>query len=559
MIDVTRGPLSMYSRVFDGKIGPNVIISDFPVKWTVSALASFYDTGIHAVVPSQRMIPADLLEPKIKNRSRMHYLMANLDVALVNEPNVWALLLDPDGFIAEGTGSNFFIVKDGKLFTPEPRNILRGTRRKYTIKLAREMGIEVSECNLNTYDAINADEAFFTSTAFTLMPCVKVQGNQLGDGIFELFRCEMSNFSDCVLLGGFRVNKLDEMTKLLERFEEITPCQERSKTFLEISGYPHRETVYSNILSFFFDSNENHGLDNLFLYSLLNLCGSEGGNELSVEVQTEVSTDNNSRLDIVIETTSHLIGIENKVFHYLDNPLNAYSEYLDKHSKSLDTVKIILCLSDDDIRHECQERLSGFRTVRYGDFFEEIQKQIGRYLGKANPKYMAMLLDFMETVENLTKGSTMSSDFLHFVQEKEKSIENFLAKLDNFKKELKQKVQVLKQNFDIKTDKSVKQWCYGPKNQLYEVLVHDITISDSNVIAIDTKIKISGWNIEFFSRKGVNFERLRRILDDLDIEVIEKGKLYEYAKTYDYEAEAKGDLAIDLQGIVRKLSSMTAG
>lgn len=182
MIDVTRGPLSMYSRVFDGKIGPNVIISDFPVKWTVSALAKFYDTGIHAIFPSQRMIPADLLEPKIKNRSRMHYLMANLDVAMVNEPNAWALLLDPDGFIAEGTGSNFFIVKDGKLFTPEPRNILRGTRRKYTIKLARELGIEVSECNLNTYDAINADEAFFTSTAFTLMPCVKVQGNQLGDG-----------------------------------------------------------------------------------------------------------------------------------------------------------------------------------------------------------------------------------------------------------------------------------------------------------------------------------------------------------------------------------------
>lgn len=182
MIDVTRGPLSMYAHVFDGKVGPNLIISDFPVKWTVSALAPLYDTGVHAVFPSQRMIPAYLLEPKIKNRSRIHYLMANLDVSLVDDPTAWALLLDPDGFIAEGTGSNFFIVKDGKLLTPEPRNILRGTRRKYTMKLAGEMGIEVVECNLNAYDAINADEAFFTSTAFTLMPCVKVQGLLLGDG-----------------------------------------------------------------------------------------------------------------------------------------------------------------------------------------------------------------------------------------------------------------------------------------------------------------------------------------------------------------------------------------
>ena len=182
MIDITRGLLSMYANVLGGKSEPNVIISVFPVKWTVSALAPLYDSGVHAVFPSQRMIPADLLDPKIKNRSRIHYLMANLDVALVNDPTAWALLIDPDGFIAEGTGSNFFIVKDNKLLTPEPRNILRGTRRKYTIKLAREMGLEVIECNLNKYDAINADEAFFTSTAFTLMPCVKVQGNQLGDG-----------------------------------------------------------------------------------------------------------------------------------------------------------------------------------------------------------------------------------------------------------------------------------------------------------------------------------------------------------------------------------------
>lgn len=182
MIDVTRGPLSMYARVFDGQIEPTVIISDFPLKWTVAALTPLYGTGVHAVIPSQRMIPADLLEPKIKNRSRIHYLMANLEVSLVNDPSAWALLLDPDGFIAEGTGSNFFIVKDGRLLTPEPRNILRGTRRKCTMELSRKLGFEVIECNLNIYDAITADEAFFTSTAFTVMPCVKVQGCQLGEG-----------------------------------------------------------------------------------------------------------------------------------------------------------------------------------------------------------------------------------------------------------------------------------------------------------------------------------------------------------------------------------------
>ena len=52
------------------------------------------------------------MEPKIKNRSRLFYLMANIEVSMFKGENNWALLLDTDGFIAEGSGDNFFIVKD---------------------------------------------------------------------------------------------------------------------------------------------------------------------------------------------------------------------------------------------------------------------------------------------------------------------------------------------------------------------------------------------------------------------------------------------------------------
>ena len=182
LINISRGPLAMYKMVFDGKTEPTVIIADFPVKWTVASLAHFYDDGIHAVTPRQHAIPAQLLEPKIKNRSRMHYMTANLEVSLVDDPNAWALLIDPDGFIAEGTGSNFFIVKDGKLFTPEGRNILRGIKRQYVMDLARSKGICVEEKNLELYDVIHADEAFFTSTAISMMPCVKINGMVIGNG-----------------------------------------------------------------------------------------------------------------------------------------------------------------------------------------------------------------------------------------------------------------------------------------------------------------------------------------------------------------------------------------
>lgn len=183
MINVSRGLLSIYQDVVGAEKGPNVIIADFPLRWTVASMGPLYDTGINVVIPSQRAIPASLLEPKVKNRSRLHYQMANIEVSQIAGANNWALLLDPDGFIAEGTGDNVFLVKDGRLFTPEGRNILRGISRKHIMEeLAPKMGIPCAERNLELYDILNADEAFFTGTPFCILPITSVQGVRLGDG-----------------------------------------------------------------------------------------------------------------------------------------------------------------------------------------------------------------------------------------------------------------------------------------------------------------------------------------------------------------------------------------
>jgi branched-chain amino acid aminotransferase len=182
MINVSRGPLSIYSEIFDGKLEPLVIISDFPLKWTVSGMGKLFDTGINAVIPSQRAIPSHLLDAKIKNRSRIHYMMANIEVSQLPGENNWPLLLDPDGFIAEGTGDNFFLVKDNVLYTPEPRNILRGISRQYIFDLAKELGISCVEKNLELYDVVTADEAFMTGTPFCLLPVTKINGMQIKDG-----------------------------------------------------------------------------------------------------------------------------------------------------------------------------------------------------------------------------------------------------------------------------------------------------------------------------------------------------------------------------------------
>jgi branched-chain amino acid aminotransferase len=182
MIDVSRGLLSIYEGIEGVRKGVNVIIADFPLRWTVSGMGKLFDVGINAVVPSQRAIPASLLEPKVKNKSRLHYLMANIEVSNYQGDNNWALLLDPDGFIAEGTGDNFFIVHHGTIFTPEPRNILRGISRAYIFTLAQQLGLPCLEKNLEPYDVMTADEAFMTGTPFCLLPVTSFNGVEIGEG-----------------------------------------------------------------------------------------------------------------------------------------------------------------------------------------------------------------------------------------------------------------------------------------------------------------------------------------------------------------------------------------
>jgi len=199
MIDVSRGLLGIYADRVDLPSGPNVIIADFPLRWTVAGMTKFFDEGVSAVVPAQRAIPARYLDPKIKNRSRIHYLMANMQVARLEGTRNWALLLDDDGFITEGTGDNFFIVKDGVLLTPEGRNILRGISRDYVFELAAQLGLECRACNLEVYDAVNADEAFVTGTPFSMLPVTSVEGHVLGSGkMGDVTRRLLDTWSDNV-------------------------------------------------------------------------------------------------------------------------------------------------------------------------------------------------------------------------------------------------------------------------------------------------------------------------------------------------------------------------
>tara|TARA_B110000879_G_scaffold151973_1_gene196755 strand:- start:1189 stop:2172 length:984 start_codon:yes stop_codon:yes gene_type:complete len=197
MIDVSRGLLGIYQGIEGLHSGPNVIIADFPLRWTVKGMGELFHKGINAVITSQRAIPASLMEPKIKNRSRIFYLMANIEASLMKGENNWALLLDPDGFIAEGSGDNFFIIKDKTIISPEGRNMLRGISRDYVMNVVGpELGYKVIEKNIEPYDVYTADEAFMTGTPFCMLPVTSLNDVDIGDGkVGEHFNALLKRWS----------------------------------------------------------------------------------------------------------------------------------------------------------------------------------------------------------------------------------------------------------------------------------------------------------------------------------------------------------------------------
>ncbi len=91
-----------------------------------------------------------------------------------------ALLLDPDGYVAEGSGENIFIVRKGVLRTPPLNSVLEGITRESIITFAREEGVEVSEERMTRDDVYTASEAFFTGTAAEITPIRELDGREIG-------------------------------------------------------------------------------------------------------------------------------------------------------------------------------------------------------------------------------------------------------------------------------------------------------------------------------------------------------------------------------------------
>jgi branched-chain amino acid aminotransferase len=134
--------------------------------------------GLKVAIVSTRKTPPVCMESRIKSTNYLNNIMARLQAVAAGADE--AMMLDIQGFLAEGAAENFFLVRDSRLYTPFAHNTLAGITREILIELAKDMGVPTVESNLTPYDLYNADEAFCSSSFGSVVPIRDVDGRVIG-------------------------------------------------------------------------------------------------------------------------------------------------------------------------------------------------------------------------------------------------------------------------------------------------------------------------------------------------------------------------------------------
>jgi branched-chain amino acid aminotransferase len=143
--------------------------------------AELYERGLSVVTCGTRRVSVAALNPAIKSLNYLNNVMAKIEALQAGAGE--GLMLNDAGYVAECTGDNIFVLKNGMLFTPPiSAGALRGITRGVVLDLAADLGIPASEPQLTRYDIYVADECFLTGTAAEIIPVVRLDDRPIGTG-----------------------------------------------------------------------------------------------------------------------------------------------------------------------------------------------------------------------------------------------------------------------------------------------------------------------------------------------------------------------------------------
>ncbi len=140
-----------------------------------------YQRGLRTITATVRKVRPDMLNPRVKSLNYLNNILARIEANQVGAEE--AIMLTADGYVAECSADNIFIVTGGEVWTPPSfLGILRGVTRGAVLGLAREVGFLTAERVFTMHDVYTAEECFLTGTGAEVGPVVEVDGRPIGDG-----------------------------------------------------------------------------------------------------------------------------------------------------------------------------------------------------------------------------------------------------------------------------------------------------------------------------------------------------------------------------------------
>ncbi len=158
---------------------PSVCVHSFPLPFEL--WAERYETGLHLVTTSIGSLPDDVIDSRIKHRSRMHWHLADNQAKKV-DASAMAVLIDQDGFLTETATGNICVVEGTTIVTPS-QHVLHGISRDVVADLATSLGLTFATSRVKPDELVRASEAFLTSTPHCMLPVTRFDNRPIGQGV----------------------------------------------------------------------------------------------------------------------------------------------------------------------------------------------------------------------------------------------------------------------------------------------------------------------------------------------------------------------------------------
>lgn len=183
---LTDGYVRLVITRGEGGLGLNPYLCETPSMFIIASTIQLYPTehyenGLKLITCATRRPTPGSLSPQVKSLNYLNNVMAKVEC--IQAGALEGVMLNEQGYVAECTGDNVFIVKDGVVYTPFVADgALDGITRQVIFDLCEEAGISIVEKTLARYDIFIADEAFLTGTAAEVIPFVGLDSREIGDG-----------------------------------------------------------------------------------------------------------------------------------------------------------------------------------------------------------------------------------------------------------------------------------------------------------------------------------------------------------------------------------------